>query len=180
MHKKQRRIKRTTVGANRPMYSNLLLRQGIDSEFPRPYVHKVGSVGAIKPIGTSNGLLASLGVNTGYRSGNVCGLNIQGEVLCLDPQTWESGESLFDNVGPVQYIEPQNNGQTLVRFRPCSSSDTVEQRVPTECCVICMSKDDFIGWCESINANTYEASGLWDEMLQAEEGDTVGGSRHPF
>ena len=173
---KQRRIKRT-VGARRPMYGNLLLRQGIDSEFPRPYVHKVGSVGG-------QGLLASLGVNnrTNRPRRQNQGVSVQGEVICLDPETWEAGESIFDNVGPVQYLEPQNNGQTLVRFMPCSSSDVVEQVVPTQCCVICLSKDDFVGWCESINGDIHEASGLWDEMFYSEppQGDTVGGSRNPF
>ena len=158
------------VGQRRPSYGNLLLRQGIDSEFPVPYVHKVGSVGRrpvgdgaftaspasmaeslgfpkkrmpIRPARTTRGALPTRGLEPAIAT----------EILCIDPEVWET-EDLTDNIGPVySYVLSDDGKFVRVSFRPWSTRNRDVRDLPKEACAICENKADFIAWAGAITGD---------------------------
>ena len=170
--------KARTVGGQKYGYGSLLLRQGIDSEYPVPYVHKVGSVGRTS-------LLDSLGFTTGGSPAHYTdnrgftdelGMVVRGEVIAIDPAYWEDNADISEYVGSAQAYSL--NGDTVtVQYIPWSGGESVTKRIPAAACILCTCKDDFVSWCEAVIGDRSEAEMLWEEYNEGT--GTVGGA-DPF
>lgn len=165
-----------TVGNPKYGYGSLLLRQGIDSKYPVPYVHKVGSVG--KPS-----LLDSLGFTTGGSPAHYTdnrgftdelGMVVSGEVVVIEPAYWDNDADITEYVGFAEAYDL--NGDTItVQFAPWNGSGPIRKQLPATACVLCTCKDDFMAWCEAVIGDRSEAELLWEEN----NSNTVGGA-DPF
>lgn len=194
-----------------PPLCDLELRQGADSIFPRPYVHKVGSAGKMWRGTISGGpLFAALGINL-QRNPQTTGRNPYGRrddrehpgrlfdaigthhkprqrrtisgpaighnnpiVAGVEPESWEPGEGLLDNIGQVLEYEPLEADCVAVVFRPASGRVAAKKRtLPVELCCLCRTRAEFIAWCARFAAPE-EAGQAWDEITRRPRNTTVG------
>ena len=190
------RNRKTTgqLSATSPPICHLELRQDADSVFPRPYVHKVGSAGKMwrgtlsGPLFSALGirpkvapqttgapqqrgrLFGSLGINaTPSQPPTLAGPRLRHNnpvVIGIEPESWEPGEGLLDNIGELLEYEPLEADCVAIVFKPASGRVSAKKRtLPVELCHMCQTKAEFVGWCARFSLPA-EAGQAWDEITR--------------